>query len=132
MTNHKPRTLSEDERRQALDPWMKRGHYLPQILRDFHDQKDVFRAIHSSVKVGSHEYCKNIDWVSGQCYVIDIFLWWMAKRGYTLQRSRARVQFRDLYEDVQDQNNRILCEVGSVLDGLSSIARPPGNEEEKP
>ena len=31
--------------------------------------------------------------VEGQCYVIDCFLWFMARHGYTLQRSRAQQDF---------------------------------------
>ncbi|KQP02494.1 hypothetical protein [Pseudorhodoferax sp. Leaf265] len=87
-----------------MDGWLKSGKYLPEPLRDFHDQKDVFKAIHATVNVEGHEYAKTVDWVAGQCYVIDIFLWWMAKRGYTLQKTRTRLQFRDLGQDVAAAN----------------------------
>jgi hypothetical protein len=88
-----------------LDAWMKAGKYLPDVLRDFHDQKDVFKAMHELQKpadptdvMGGHY---SIDFVTGQCYVIDRFLWFMARRGYTLQRSRAGLPFRDLQADVK-------------------------------
>lgn len=84
-----------------LDQWMKDGKYLPPTMRDFHDQKDIFKAVHDIIMVEKHEYAKDVSWVAGQCYVIDIFLWFMAKRGYTLQRSRARLPFRSLEADVQ-------------------------------
>lgn len=84
----------------ALETWMKSGEYLPPPLRDFHDQKDLFKAIHDTINVGGHDYAKEVSWIAGQCYVIDIFLWFMAKRGYTLQRSRQRLPFRDLEADV--------------------------------
>lgn len=87
-----------------LDAWMKAGKYLPDVLRDFHDQKDVFKAMHDLQKpaspsdaVGGHY---SLSFVTGQCYVIDRFLWFMARRGYTLQRSRANLPFRDLQADV--------------------------------
>jgi hypothetical protein len=87
-----------------LEAWMKAGKYLPDVLRDFHDQKDVFKAMHDLQKpahpsdvMGGHY---SIDFVTGQCYVIDRFLWFMARRGYTLQRSRAQLPFRDLQSDV--------------------------------
>lgn len=87
-----------------LDAWMKAGNYLPDVLRDFHDQKDVFKAMHDLQKpaspsdvTGGHY---SLSFVTGQCYVIDRFLWFMARRGYTLQRSRARLPFRDLQADV--------------------------------
>jgi hypothetical protein len=85
---------------KEMDDWLKRAGYLPTALRDFHDQKDVFKAIHETTHVEGHAYAKGVDWVSGQCYVIDIFLWWMAQRGYTLQRSRRRIAFRNLHDDV--------------------------------
>lgn len=88
----------------ALEAWMKSGKYLPDVLRDFHDQKDVFKAMHDLQKpadpsdaIAGHY---SLDFVTGQCYVIDRFLWFMARRGYTLQRSRARLPFRDLHADV--------------------------------
>ena len=89
------------------DEWLKTPQYLPPVLRDFHDQKDIFKAIHEAVNVEGHGYCKQVNWIAGQCYVIDIFLWWMAKRGYTLQRSRKRgVEFRSLEDDVAALNAR--------------------------
>jgi hypothetical protein len=89
-----------------VDAWLKSGEYLPKPLRDFHAQKDVFKAIHQTINVSGHEYAKSVDWVSGQCYVIDIFLWWMARRGYTLQRTRRRGHFRDLAADVAEQTRK--------------------------
>ncbi len=43
-------------------------------MRDFHDQKDTFKALHDMVAVEKHDDCKDVSWVAGQCYVIDIFL----------------------------------------------------------
>jgi len=88
--------------------WLKSLQYLPEGLRDFHDQKDVFKAMHDIINVQGHEYARSVDWVTGQCYVIDIFLWFMARRGYTLQRSRAKVPFRDLHEDVANARTQRL------------------------
>ena len=84
----------------VVKEWLKRGSYLPPVLRDFHDQKDVFRTMH--VFQGEPpEGETRPDWTIGQIYVIDCFLWFMARRGYTLQRSRAQLPFRDLEADVQ-------------------------------
>lgn len=107
--------------------WMKSGMYLPECLRDFHDQKDIFKAIHQTINVEGHDYCKDVSWVSGQCYVIDIFLWYMAKRGYTLQRTHKKGDFRNLYEDVKAQrdhrNNTLL---------QSMLYQKEGNKENTP
>lgn len=81
--------------------WLESGKYLPTIMRDFHDQKDLFKAIHNNVKVEDHSYVKDVGWVTGQCYVIDIFLWTMAKRGYTLQKSRMNFEFEPIDEFIE-------------------------------
>lgn len=90
----------------SLDEWLKSGDYLPKPLRDFHDQKDVFKAMHEIVNVEGHDYAKSVNWIAGQCYVIDIFLWFMARRGWTLQRSRAKIEFLDLDESIQAQEDK--------------------------
>lgn len=88
----------------SVDEWLNSGAYLPEPLRDFHDAKDVFKLMHYTQKPnpngGPLQPAYAVDWITGQCYVIDRFLWFMAKRGYTLQRSRQRLQFRDLVHDV--------------------------------
>lgn len=94
----------------TLDDWMKAGKYLPEPLRDFHDQKEVFKAMHDLQKPASPTDAiaghYSLDFVTGQCYVIDRFLWFMARRGYTLQRSRADLPFRDLAADVAAATER--------------------------
>lgn len=88
----------------SIDLWLKSGKYLPRVLRDFHDQKDLFKALHRTTNLDGNEYVKDIDWVKGHIYVIDIFLWWMAKRGYTLQKSRYKTNFRNLADDIKACN----------------------------
>ena len=83
-----------------IEVWLKSGEYLPRPLRDFHDQKDVFRAIDETIKVRDSDSVKRPTWIEAQCYVIDVFLWYMARRGYTLQRTRKKAQFRELEHDV--------------------------------
>lgn len=107
-----------------LDSWMKDGDYLPPILRDFHDQKDIFKTLHRAVDVEKHDYAKVVNWIAGQCYVIDIFLWFMAKRGYTLQRSRARLPFKDIAIDIGDTR----AASRKVLSELIQSTRPTSPE----
>lgn len=96
---------------EKLKQWRESGAYLPKFLRDFHDQKDLFKNIHTFVAVDKHEYCKDINWAVGHCYVIDIFLWYMARKGYTLQKSRQRLEFESIYDDTaareEMENKRI-------------------------
>lgn len=89
-----------------LVEWMESSLHLPEPLRDFHDQKDLFKAMHEIIDVESHSYAKSINWRDGHCYVIDVFLWFMAKRGYTLQRSRKKLPFGDLDADVAAVSER--------------------------
>ena len=87
----------------STDDWLKSGKYLPRPLRDFHDQKEVFKAIDETIKVGPNDLIKRPGWIEAQCYVIDVFLWYMARRGYTLQRTRRKGEYRDLEADVQER-----------------------------
>jgi hypothetical protein len=89
-----------------IENFLKSGAYLPKPLRDFHDSKEVFKTMHSIVAVEKNEYAKDVSWVAGQCYVIDIFLWFMARRGWTLQRSRVDADFRDLGADIKARRDQ--------------------------
>ena len=102
-----------------MDPkvkqWMDGAKHLPEPIRDFHDQKDLFKAIHETINVEGHPYCGDLDWVKGHNYVVDIFLWYMAQRGYTLQRNRTQLPFRDLSKDVSAANAKRSEQLASVL-----------------
>lgn len=87
--------------RKSLDAWMRDGDHLPEPLRDFHDQKDLFKAMHEIVQEPEYEHIKRPTCVEGQCYVIDVFLWFMARRGWTLQRTRRKGEYRDLDSDIE-------------------------------
>lgn len=74
-----------------LDSWLKSGKYLPEFMRDFHAQKDLFKTMHNRIgEPQPNDLIKRPSWIEGHCYVIDVFLWFMAKRGYTLQRTRKK------------------------------------------
>ena len=77
---------------------MESGEYLPEMLRDFHDQKDLFKKMHSLYGAEQESYIEMPNWVSGQCYVIDWFLWYMGQRGYVLRKSRAKIDFKKFQE----------------------------------
>lgn len=109
-TNRFHRHQTEAILAQTLDEWMKSGRYLPPFMRDFHDQKDVFKMVdevrQNSVE-GGNDYLKDLNWVQCQIYTVDIFLWVMAKNGYTLQRARKKpFAFRDIHETVSAAKER--------------------------
>lgn len=88
-----------------LKQWLKDGDYLPGFLRDFHDQKDLFKFIHETYDLNGNDYTNKINWMEGQVYVIDFFLYIMAKGGYTLQKSRAKKEFVNLPEQIKKNIN---------------------------
>ena len=107
-----------------IEEWLKSGEYLPQPLRDFHDQKEVFKTIHERIKEDPNALVKRPSWIEGQCYVIDTFLWFMARRGWTLQRTRRNGDFRDLEEDVFVQRQKREQHFPVVLDSAIKPAPP--------
>ena len=86
-----------DKPKKPIAEFMLRSRYLPSILKDFHNAKDIFKWLHVYYPVSaSHEPLP--DWCSGMIYVIDYFLHAMARCGWTLQRSRQPYAFSDLDE----------------------------------
>ena len=86
---------------EKLKQWRAEGHHLPEVLRDFDDQRDVFKAMHDMLIVNPSDIGSQISFVEGQVYVVDRFLWFMARHGYTMQKSRARQNFESLEGNVQ-------------------------------
>ena len=84
------------EQYAPLVEWLKSGEYMPEEFRDFHAQKDLFKAMHHIIRNAD----ENGNWRDGHIYVVDTFLWYMARCGYTLQRSRKKVEFRNIQEDI--------------------------------
>lgn len=95
--------------------WMRSGKHLPDLMRDFHDQKDLFKAIHETTDVGDNEMAAKVDWVTGHVYVVDIFLWWMAKHGYTLQRSRRKMPFNSPRNAIEGSRRRRLEAIAQII-----------------
>jgi hypothetical protein len=106
--------------------WRKDGKHYPPDFRDFHDQKDLFKLIHIVTNVKSHEYCGDISWVKGQCYVIDIFLWCMARYGYTLQKSRSKLEFEDIQEAINAMKKNDAENFAKILTQPSTLKRREG------
>lgn len=103
-----------------IETFLKSGAYLPKPLRDFHDSKEVFKTMHATVAIEKNEYAKDVSWVVGQCYVIDIFLWFMARRGWTLQRSRVDADFRDLGADIEARRKQETDAFRQMIESRSS------------
>lgn len=79
-----------------LKQWREDQKHLPEFMRDFHNCKSLFRGISEHIICDDDNPANQVNWRQAHCYTIDVFLWFMAKHGFTLQRSRARLEFEDL------------------------------------
>ena len=105
---------------------MDKDWYLPQPLKDFHDQKDVFKCIQELVDkrveedkgkiLGAGSYLKDRLWINDHVYTIDMFLWFMAQHGYTLQRNRRKINFKDIYATTDERRKRDLKALAGIFD----------------
>lgn len=87
----------------SIQVWRRAGKHLPKFLRDFHAAKDVFRAMHEMTGIDDAEQLpgqRPISWSAGQVYAIDCFLWFLARHGYTIQKTAAKLPFEDLEASV--------------------------------
>lgn len=96
-----------------LSEWLTSGEYLPHFMRDFHDQKDVFKAMHNTI----HNANENGNPRDGHIYVVDTFLWYMARCGYTLQKSRKDVPFKDMQDDIDRYKAEVNRAFSSMISG---------------
>ncbi len=88
--------MSEELSDNEILKWLESGKHLPEMMRDFHDQKDLFKVMHGIYENKDNEsdvHPNMPNWTSGHVYTVDWFLWYMAGRGYTLQKSRKDLQF---------------------------------------
>lgn len=82
--------------------------YLPDFMKDFHDQKDIFKTIQELYS--NNESLKKLpnSWPDNHIYVIDYFLWFMGQHGYKLQKDRSKVGFYDLQSTLEKfKQNRV-------------------------
>jgi len=77
--------------------YCKEGNHLPEFLKDFHDQKKLFKIIQQWAD-GQNDFNKLPNsWIDNQIFTIDYFLWCMALHGYKLQKIKSKkVEFLDV------------------------------------
>lgn len=92
--------------------YVESGKHLPPFLKDFHDQKDFFKMVHSLYDHG--DQCQP-DWVKAHIYTIDWFLWYLGQRGWILQRSRAKVDFVPMEVDMQHYKKAVAETFDSMM-----------------
>jgi hypothetical protein len=103
-----------------MEDWLSDGSYLPPFMREFHAQKRLFKRIDEIVyREREKKSMLSADlpnWIAAHIYVVDFFLWFMARRGWTLQRSRRNFQFVDLHDDLEEWERR---ERNAMFDALN-------------
>jgi len=108
--------------------FVEKQKHLPSFMKDFHDQKLLFKCI-------AHAYRPDPDkpntlgweapgWTDAQIYTIDHFLWYMGQHGYTLQKSGADVEFRDIHQSLKNYENESLEGLRAILAPKSSPPSP--------
>lgn len=107
-----------------LNIYMKNNEHLPEFMKDFHDQKDLFKAIYTQWKSEDPEQ-KNIlddvNWIDTHVFTIDFFLWWMGLHGYKLQKSKKKnIKFHDPIETIEHHNS---IRRGKEVDLLKNILK---------
>ena len=118
------------ENNGKLKAWLKSGDYMPPRLRDFHNQKDLFKCMHnfyrSAFSDPKNEQWGIPSWMGGQVYIVDFFLYFMAMHGYTLQRSRSNIPFCDMDAMVEQFKDKQADSFKRMLASRSSTANQEG------
>ena len=112
----------------SLSDWLRSGSHLPKVLRDFHDQKHLFKCLDEAIS-RQQQAIKNIEswepssmpnWMTCHIYTVDYFLWFMARHGYVLRRvglSRAnRPQFDSLSTTLEEFRDKELEELRDFIE----------------
>lgn len=119
-----------------LTEWLKSYEWLPAWMRDFHDQKDLFKALQQIVtnrRQDGDYTLEGITWCAAHVYVIDVFLWTMARAGWTLQRSRkAGLEFIDLPAAVQQHKEEMRKASAAMIATHLNAMRERASAEEAP
>lgn len=87
-----------------LEQYLESLKYIPEEFRDFHKLKTLFKVIEDSIVVNRRNSTDaqvqsgNINWCDAFAYTVDVFLYFMAEHGYTLQHSSESIDFSRLDE----------------------------------
>jgi hypothetical protein len=91
--------------------WRKRGDHLPEFMRDFHDQKNLFKTIHEQAVTDP----RSPDWIAAHTYTLDAFLFFMARHGYVLKKTTAKLPFSDIDKTLRDGDAARREKEGAIL-----------------
>lgn len=72
------------------------GLYLPEIFRDDKKRLKLMKIIKNIISENDHKNLQDLTIKNLHVLIVNKFLWLMAEHGYTLQKSRAEIDFSDL------------------------------------
>lgn len=111
------------------EDFVKTGLHLPEFMRDFHDQKDLFKYL-DEIKSRKPPIAAE-GWIYDQIFTIDYFLWILGKCGWTLQRSRRPIEFYNLQASVAEHREKQVQIFAKLLNERMSHTPPaPAAERE--
>jgi hypothetical protein len=117
-----------ETKNEAIE-YTKSLEYLPDFMRDFHDQKDIFKAIFELYKSNESLQKMNVNWVDAHIFTIDYFLWFMGQHGYKLQKVRKKgIEFYNLKETIEEMINRRNKPFIELLKGSTTNEHTTGND----
>lgn len=96
--------------------WIEKGRHLPRFLRDFHDQKDVFKTLSKFTRTNQNDPY-HVSMTNAQVYVIDTFLRVMAACGWTLQRAPKGREYVSLADEIAKMKHQEADMLRAVLTG---------------
>jgi hypothetical protein len=108
---------------KSVVAWRDRGRHLPQFLRDFHKQKDVFKLFERAASRLRSSDLNLPSWRAAHVYTIDVFLWLMALYGWTLQRSRAHVDHEDIHAAIAAMKDEEVAALRTFLSAQKESSR---------
>ena len=85
---------------------IKSLRYLPTFMRDFHDQKDLFKSVFDWGYQKDSCHKQDISWVDAHLFVIDVFLQYMALHGYVLKKSQTKEPICDIHTTIKTYKDK--------------------------
>ena len=105
-----------------INEFRKQHKHLPSFLKDFHDEKDFFKAMYDMYAKELERALPAYNWRDNHIFCLDFFLWFCALHGYGLQKLRAKdVQFRNIKETIKSYNEKSLNAFSKILNSEQNV-----------
>lgn len=102
---------------EEVTKWRKDGKHLPRFLRDPQDQKALIASMHYFTCKADCPELDEITMLIGENYIFNFFLWFMARHGYTLQKTRTDLPFEDIKQNIEEYRKQQQEKFFGVLKG---------------